>query len=137
MYVAVPKPPSDTWFPLTQELPLEFAIQLQYLQELSAALPASAPMGKQQDDLGAFGESPSQLANGLAGDELWERIDPMLNKVLGYGCTVKELAKTITKGRYGVIGLHNTFVWLALEGGIAPALLEGKLTMLVEATKAW
>lgn len=57
----------------------------------------------------------------------------MLNRVLGYGQTPKEIGKLLTKGRYGLMGLHNTFVWLVACGGIDSGLLEGKLSVLNDA----
>jgi hypothetical protein len=120
---------------MSKSLPLEFAIQLQFLRDLCVVLPPSIPIGQPECELGIFGGQPSAICPGLHGDDLWESIDPILNKVIGYNRSAQELAKLVTTGRYGLLGLHNTFVWQVEHGGVGVELLEGKLDKVVDATK--
>ncbi|KAG9078808.1 hypothetical protein FRC06_008159 [Ceratobasidium sp. 370] len=57
----------------------------------------------------------------------------MINAVIGYGTDPKVLSKDITTGRYGLLGVYNSFLVLVQDHGIEAALLEGKLSTVIDA----
>ncbi|TDL20018.1 hypothetical protein BD410DRAFT_899810 [Rickenella mellea] len=105
------------------------------LRSLAASLPASVPVGTRDDVLALFSGNPRELASGCTGDDAWEAIDPVLNRVIGFGKTSPELVPIIRRGPLGIDGLCS---WLEIcinELGINSALLEGKTERLESALK--
>lgn len=116
-------------------MPKEFAVQLQHLRDLVEALPPSMQVGTPSNLLGGFGTSPTKLFPSLMGDDLWEQMDPIINRVIGYGTSPNEISKHLTIGRFGLMGVYNTFAILVQHCGVEAGLLEGKLEVISEAVK--
>ncbi|KAH9008273.1 hypothetical protein EDB84DRAFT_1447042 [Lactarius hengduanensis] len=66
-------------------------------------------------------------------DELWENVNPGLDRILGFGRPHEEIAAMVRGGREGLRGLYEYFEVLVEEGGVVGGLLEGKVTALIKA----
>jgi hypothetical protein len=90
-----------------------------------------APVNDQKG--AAFNCDPSTIA--CTDDDCWEIIDPILNRVLGYGITLETVADDICRGEISVLALSRFFRYFVTEKGIKGGLLEGKIAILTAALK--
>lgn len=81
--------------------------------------------------MGAFSGNPSTHI--LQGDDAWETIDRMLNRVFGYGVAVEQLTSIITRGPFGMDGMYNWVKVCIEELKIDEVLLDGKVQRLIDA----
>ncbi|KAG9126824.1 hypothetical protein FRC07_001825 [Ceratobasidium sp. 392] len=123
----------DTWHPIPITLPFDFAVQLQYLKNITEYLPANMPEGDAASALGIFQYGLSDITSRHLGADLWQAIDPLLNRVIGSNINSKLLGKQLTTGKCGLMGLYNGFIGLVLHHGIDAGLLEGKLKVVIDA----
>jgi hypothetical protein len=92
-------------------------------------LPSIIPEAEEDEDmarvvLAGEPEDPS---------EAWEYLDPVLNRLLGYGVDVEEIAQRVRRGPLGVEGLTRYIRGFVVTYGVPGALLEGKLERLSDA----
>ena len=66
-------------------------------------------------------------------DEVWENVNPGLDRILGFGRSKGEIAAMVHGGREGLQGLYDYLEVLVERGGIVGGLLEGKVTALMTA----
>lgn len=66
-------------------------------------------------------------------DEAWECLDPILNRVMGYGVSAESLAKDLRRGWLGMDGFLAMLDHFVTSYGVAGELLQGKVTLLFEA----
>ncbi|KAN0132254.1 hypothetical protein V8E53_010020 [Lactarius tabidus] len=66
-------------------------------------------------------------------DELWENVNPGLDRILGFGRLQDEIVAMIQCGQKGLQGLYKYFEVLIEQGGIVGGLLEGKIDALMTA----
>ncbi|KAH8980974.1 hypothetical protein EDB86DRAFT_3133864 [Lactarius hatsudake] len=66
-------------------------------------------------------------------DELWENVNPGLDRILGFRRPQEEIVVMIRSSRVGLQGLYEYLEVLIEEGGVVGGLLEGKVTMLLMA----
>src|SRR6266702_278764 len=66
-------------------------------------------------------------------DELWENINPGLDRILGFGRPQGEIVAMVRCGRVGLQGLYEYLEALIEEGGVVGGLLDGKVTALIMA----
>ena len=66
-------------------------------------------------------------------NEVWENVNPGLDRILGFGRSKGEIAAMVHGGREGLQGLYNYLEVLVERGGIVGGLLEGKVTALMTA----
>jgi hypothetical protein len=64
-------------------------------------------------------------------DELWEEVNPALDRMLGFGQSNMEIEELIRCGPFGVQGLCKYLEVLVEEGGVVGGLLEGKVSSLI------
>ncbi|KAI0309878.1 hypothetical protein OF83DRAFT_1179123 [Amylostereum chailletii] len=77
------------------------------LQKLNTAiehLPVPVPEARETDQLAEFVAIPDI---DIDPREAWETLDPILNRLLGYGATVEDVAKLVRRGDMGVAGLRR------------------------------
>lgn len=101
------------------------------IREAAGRLPSSIPFATAEDVLARFSGVPS--VDPTEYDDPWEMADRALNPVVGYGCSVSEIASIIRRGEKGVEGLCNWMELCVSSLHIDPALLEGKAGRLLEA----
>jgi hypothetical protein len=65
--------------------------------------------------------------------EPWEHLDSELNRLLGYGLDIEEIAQRVRRGPLGIKGLTQYINGFVVDYGITGALLEGKLERLSKA----
>jgi hypothetical protein len=66
-------------------------------------------------------------------DEVWENVNPGLDRILGFGRTHDEIVAMICCDRDGLQGLYEYLEVLVEQGGIVGGLLEGKVDALMSA----
>lgn len=127
---AIPSPPpSDR---TARQEPLADAL----LRRLKAAideLPSCVPEAKAADRISSFATTAIPL--GLAPDEAWEALDPVLNRFLGYDVTAEGLAAEVRRGEKGMSAFWRYLNSWVTEYNIDGALLEGKVNKLISAIK--
>ncbi|KAI9431976.1 hypothetical protein H4582DRAFT_1821850 [Lactarius indigo] len=64
-------------------------------------------------------------------DELWENVNPGLDRILGFGRPHEEIAAMVRCSWAGLQGLYEYLEVLVEEGGVVGGLLEGKVTALI------
>lgn len=87
---------------------------------------------------GQDGEPMAQVAAGWPEvddpSEAWEMLDPLLNRLLGYGKTAEQLAKEVRRGPKGLDGILSLIQhFVTTFDTITGRLLEGKISKLLEA----
>ena len=70
---------------------------------------------------------------GVDNDELWEVINPGLDRLLSFGRPRNEVQSIIWRGPKGVDGLCDYLEYLIAEKGLKGGLIEGKVSMLIAA----
>ncbi|KAF8261287.1 hypothetical protein EI94DRAFT_1810533 [Lactarius quietus] len=65
----------------------------------------------------------------------WEYLDPALNRLLGYGSTVEDVAQCVRCRPLGVEGLGHLICRSVVKHGITGGLLKGKIRILLSAIK--
>ncbi|KAF8148022.1 hypothetical protein B0H34DRAFT_803153 [Crassisporium funariophilum] len=68
-------------------------------------------------------------------DEIWEVVNPALDRLLGFGRSFEDVQSLVCRGEKGVAGFREYLTYLVEEGGVAGALLEGKVETLLSAMK--
>ncbi len=92
-------------------------------------LPSLIPEAEEHDDMARF-----VLAGGPEDpSEAWEHLDLGLNRLLGYGVDIEDIAQRVRRGPLGVEGLTWYIRSFVVDYGVAGALLEGKLERLSKA----
>ncbi|KAH9016244.1 hypothetical protein EDB84DRAFT_1567344 [Lactarius hengduanensis] len=66
-------------------------------------------------------------------DELWENVNPGLDRILGFRRPQEEIVVMVCSSRVGLQGLYEYLEVLVEEGGVVGGLLEGKVTALLMA----
>ena len=66
-------------------------------------------------------------------DEIWENVNPGLDRILGFGRPKGEIAAMVRGGREGLQGLYEYLEVLVENGDVVGGLLEGKVTALITA----
>ena len=66
-------------------------------------------------------------------DEVWENVNPGLDRILGFGRPHDEIVAMIRRDREGLQGLYEYFEVLVEQGGVVGGLLEGKVAALMSA----
>lgn len=107
---------------------------LSELEHVSISLPLSTPEGTEMDVLARFSGNP--LLELEAGEDAWEMADRALNRAIGYGKTVEDIAKIIRRGPHGMDGLCKWMRTLVSELQVDEVLLEGKIKRLISAMVA-
>ncbi|KAF8259168.1 hypothetical protein EI94DRAFT_1707336 [Lactarius quietus] len=92
-------------------------------------LPSLVPEADEDDDIARviLAEGPEDPS------EAWEHLDRGLNRFLGYGVDVEDIALRVRRGPLGVEGLTRYIHGFVVEYGITGGLLEGKLERLLKA----
>ena len=66
-------------------------------------------------------------------DEVWENVNPGLDRILGFGRPKAEITAMVRGGREGLQGLYEYLEVLVEKGDVVGGLLEGKVTTLMTA----
>lgn len=123
--------------PPIPQLPIPLRQCPTLLHELKLAakeLPLDVPLASETDELAVFAV-PLQVAPADIPD-LWETtVDPMLNRLVGFGRTSIDIEDCIRRGAFGMDGLCNWLEAAVLKYGIDVTLLEGKIRRILTAVQ--
>ena len=112
---------------------------LQRLRDAAGGLELlpGVPEARDDDELASFGcEGAVFELAAVSHDEVWEavtRVNPRLDRLLGFGRPKDEICTLIRRGLKGVKGLCGFLEYLVEEKAIVGGLLEGKVTVLLNA----
>ena len=104
---------------------------LSELECTTASLPLSIPEGLETDILARFSGNPSLELE--EGQDAWEMADQALNRAIGFGKSVDEVAEIIRRGPLGMDGFCRWLRALVYELKVDECLLEGKIKRLIDA----
>ena len=97
-------------------------------------IPCNVSEGKLGDELAGYNRSAALTACAeIPIDELWENVNPGLDRMLGFGRPMDEIQAIIRRGSLGVEGLFEFLEVLVEEGGVGGGLIEGKVSTLINA----
>lgn len=98
-------------------------------------LPKSLVEADSDDDLAVYatGDPPGGITVEDKA-ELWERWDPILNRLLQR--PLEDITQLVKGGEFGIKALYQVFAYLVKEG-IDEQLLEGKIGRVIAAISAW
>jgi len=98
------------------------------LRNAIKTIPHSTPEGRPTDELARFSRyAASTVCAAVSQDELWETVNPALDRMLGFGRSNQEIQELIRRGPFGVQGLCEYLELLVEEGGVVGGLVEGKV----------
>lgn len=119
--------------PLTLKSGCPEALELiRRLERAARDVPSSVPVAAEGDEFGIWGGKP-ELYYPPGCEDVWETVDGVLNRVVGYGRSVDDIASIIRRGPDGIDGLLTTLEYLVRVHSIKGALLEGKINRILEA----
>lgn len=107
---------------------------IQQLRSAAQGLPQHVPLALPSDSIAQFATIPTLHGSG---EDVWESIDPVLNRFVGFGATVEEVSRKVRRGPLGVEGLCDWLDMCVTRLGIDPGLLEGKIKTLIDAISLW
>lgn len=97
-------------------------------------IPQSTPEGRATDELAGFNRYTAlTVCATVAQDELWENVNPAMDRMLGFGRSSAEIQGLIRRGPFGVQSLCEYLELLVEEGGVVGGLVEGKVSALISA----
>ena len=92
------------------------------------------PTARADDEISGFGRAQAEAqCAGVADDEIWETVNPGLDRLLGFGRSSDDVALAVRGGEMGVKGFCDYLSYLVEEKGIGGGLLEGKVKVLIDA----
>ena len=107
---------------------------LDQLHAVIRTIPCNVSEGKQGDELASYNRSAALTACAeISVDELWENINPGLDRMLGFGRPNDEIKAIVRRGALGVDGLFEYLEVVVEEGGVVGGLIEGKVSALINA----
>jgi hypothetical protein len=117
---------------VTSQLARPDAQALTLLNSITCAareLPSHIPEAEEDDDIArvVLAEGPEDTS------EAWEHLDHVLNRLLGYGVDIEDIARCVRRGPLGVEGLVRYIRGFVVDYGVTGDLLEGKLDRLSKA----
>ena len=110
---------------------------LEQAHALTKLLPNSIPEAIEDNLIWKLGAiQPQEFAQQHCTEdrlEDWEQIDPMLNRLLGYGASEDEIVARICQGKCGVEGVVNFLTWFMENHGLETNYYKEKLECLSNA----
>jgi hypothetical protein len=111
---------------------------LQRLREAVDDLELNTDVGyaEEGDELAGCNREMAISTYGMvANEEIWEFVNPILDRMLGFGRTPEDIRTVLRRGERGVRGLCDFLEYLVEEKGVVGGLLEGKINVLLLAMK--
>src|SRR5260370_37647414 len=100
-------------------------------------LPNSIPEAVEGDEIWGIGHINPEtfVVMNCTEDRLedWENIDPILNRLLGYGATQEEIMVKVHCGEDGFEGIVRFLQWFTQKQGLEAQQYQGKLERLSDA----
>ena len=105
------------------------------LRQASKRINLNIPIAEEGDEISTYagrGNAEAHCA-GVSNDEVWEVINPGLDRLLGFGRPRNEIQSIIRRGPNGIDGFCNYLEYLIAEKGLKGGLIEGKVSALIDA----
>jgi len=96
----------------------------------------NTPIAEEGDEISAYAgraNAEAHCAGVSNNDEIWETINPGLDRLLGFGRSTGEIQSIIRRGPKGIDGFSEYLEYLITEKGLDGALIEGKVSVLIDA----
>ena len=107
------------------------------IAELMAAaerIGLEVPTATESDEISGFGRVRAEAeCTGVPDNEIWEAVNPGLDRLLGFGRPAVEVESIVRRGEMGVKGFCQYLTYLIEEKGIEGGLIEGKVKVLIGA----
>jgi len=107
------------------------------IAELRAAaeqLGEDVPIATESDEISAFGRATAEAnCMGVATEEVWETVNPVLDRFLGFRRPLVEIESLVRRGERGIEGFCQYLAYLVEEKEIQGGLVEGKVKVLIDA----
>jgi hypothetical protein len=92
------------------------------------------PIATESDEISGFGRVRAEAeCMGVPNDEIWEVVNPGLDRILGFERPVNEIESIVRRGEKGIQGFCQYLTYLIEEKGIGGGLIEGKVKVLTRA----
>jgi hypothetical protein len=92
----------------------------------------STPEVRATDELAGFNRCAAlTICATVTQDELWENVNPALDRMLRFGRSSVEIQGLIRCGPFGVQSLCKYLELLVEKGGVVGGLVEGKVSALI------
>jgi hypothetical protein len=104
------------------------------LEKSISNLPKTLPDASDSDKIAVFAQS---VPTDMDRDDAWEfLLDPLLNRFLGFGRTIKSISASLRGGEKGLTAMVRYLREFVGHYRIDGALLEGKVLRLIEAIES-
>ena len=104
------------------------------LKEAENHISMMVPLGKEGDEISYFTAERARVqCMGVDKTEIWEVVNPDLDRFLGFGKLASEVQSLVCGGDIGIVGFWEYLTYLIESGGVEGVLLEGKVKVLVDA----
>lgn len=105
---------------------------LEELHTTIQTLPENVATGLPSDELAVFFTPAKDFVED--GQDAWEEVvNPLLDRVLGFGATADSIRALIRRGPYGMDGVYRYLVSCVFDLKISAGLFEGKVERLLQA----
>ena len=93
------------------------------------------PIAEEGDEISMYAGRANAEAHciGVDDEEVWEIINPALDRLLGFGRPMNEIQSIIRRGPKGIDGFCEYLQYLIAEKGLKGGLIEGKVSVLIDA----
>jgi hypothetical protein len=109
---------------------------LRKLQEAADALESNTDISyaSEGDELAGFSREAAISTYGMVENaEIWEAVNPTLDRILGFGRTKEEIRTIVRRGEQGLQGFCAFLRYLVEEKGVTAGLLDRKINTLLSA----
>ena len=106
------------------------------LQVAAQRIGLNIPIAEEGNEISAYAgkeNAEAHCAGVLNNDEIWEKINPGLDRLLGFGRSMDDIRSLIRRGPKGIDGFCEYLEYLIVEKGLNGHLIEGKISVLIDA----
>jgi len=104
------------------------------LRTAAEQLGEDVPIATESNEISAFGWATAEAnCMGVMTEEVWETVNPVLDRFLGFRRPLVEIKSLARWGERGIEGFCQYLTYLVKETGIQGGLIEGKVKVLIDA----
>ena len=91
------------------------------------------PIATESNKISVFGQATAEAnCMGVMTEEVWETVNPVLDRFLGFRRPLVEIKLLVCHGERGIEGFCQYLTYLVKEKGIQGGLIEGKVKVLID-----